>query len=479
MHYACSQHLEPTGYECVVLGFFSGDSLPSMQDTDKALLTSLQDKLTLPMQWLWQADLSGKSFMLVHCGTSAEYNSLTLGKTLGLITQTLLDKNIKTAQIQLPLVASKNADWQLMQMLLKVDALCFPLDSFKSQNKKAYTLQTVNFCLPDASNETLITAQAIAAGITLTRRLADLPANHCTPATLAKQALQLAEQHATVQTKILEKAALQKLGLGALLAVGQGSNEPPCLIELTYKGTSDKAPVVLVGKGITFDSGGISLKPALGMEEMKYDMAGAASVLGVIHACAVLKLPIHIVGLLPAAENMPGGAAIKPGDVITSLSGQTIEIVNTDAEGRLILADALTYAERFDPQFVIDIATLTGAVITALGYINTGFMTKDEALAEAIEHASLESNDTVWRLPLQDAYQEALESPQADLVNATADRSAGSVTAACFLSRFTKKYRWAHLDIAGTAWISGKNRQATGRPVSLLVTLLRHVANTR
>ena len=212
------------------------------------------------------------------------------------------------------------------------------------------------------------------------------------------------------------------------------------------------------------------------MDEMKYDMAGAASVFGAIKACALLKLPVNVIGLVASAENMPSGTAVKPGDIITSMSGQTVEILNTDAEGRLVLADALTYAERFNPSLVIDIATLTGAVIVALGGITTGFMTTDEELAERIMQAAKESEDKCWRLPLEEAYQDALDSPLADMINAGFDRSAGSITAACFLSRFTKNYRWAHLDIAGTAWISGKNRQATGRPVALLVEIVRHAA---
>jgi leucyl aminopeptidase len=243
---------------------------------------------------------------------------------------------------------------------------------------------------------------------------------------------------------------------------------------MQYHGHKDKAkaPIVLVGKGVTFDSGGISLKPPAGMEEMKYDMAGAARVLGTLKACALLKLPVNVVGLIPTTENMPSGKATKPGDIVTSMSGQTVEIVNTDAEGRLILSDALTYAERFKPEFVIDIATLTGAIIIALGHETTGLFTTDDKLAETILTAAEEAEDAAWRLPLLDIYQDAIDSPIADMANSTADRSAGSVTAACFLSRYTKKYRWAHLDIAGTAWVSGKKRNATGRPVPLLLQIL-------
>jgi leucyl aminopeptidase len=269
--------------------------------------------------------------------------------------------------------------------------------------------------------------------------------------------------------------------MGSLLGVGQGSVRGSRIVVMKWMGAKDKksAPVALIGKGVTFDAGGISLKPSANMNEMKYDMAGAASVLGTIKACALLKLPINVIGLLACAENMPSGSAVKPGDIVTSLSGQTIEIINTDAEGRLVLADALTYAERFKPSLVIDIATLTGAVIVGLGHVVTGFMTKDDDLAELIQKAATDSEDKAWRLPLDDAYQEALDSPIADMVNSTFDRSAGSITAGCFLSRFTKKFRWAHLDIAGTAWVSGKNRSATGRPVPLLVQLLCQIADAR
>lgn len=267
--------------------------------------------------------------------------------------------------------------------------------------------------------------------------------------------------------------------MGALLAVAQGSDQPPRLIDIHYQGDKNSAPVILVGKGITFDSGGLSIKPANAMDEMKYDMSGAASVLGVIKACALLKLPINLIGIIASAENLISGSAVKSGDIVTTMSGQTVEIINTDAEGRLVLADALTYAEQYNPDFVIDIATLTGAIIVALGNIATGYMTKDEQLAKSIERAANESQDKVWRMPLDEAYQDALDSPLADMINASFDRTAGSITAACFLSRFTEKYRWAHLDIAGTAWISGKKRNATGRPVPLLIQLLRHVANSR
>ncbi len=300
-------------------------------------------------------------------------------------------------------------------------------------------------------------------GVELTRHLGNMPANICTPTYISQQAMKLCEEFPTLSCTIMGPDEIRDMGMGLLLAVSQGSDQPPQLIDIHYKGTKDDcAPIVLVGKGITFDSGGLSIKPANAMDEMKYDMCGAASVLGTLRACALLKLPVHVIGLIAAAENLLSGSAVKPGDIVTSMSGQTVEIINTDAEGRLVLADALTYAERYNPSFVVDIATLTGAVIIALGNVTSGFMTTDDELAAWIEKAAKESQDKVWRLPLDKAYQEALDSPLADMVNANFDRSAGSITAACFLSRFTEKYRWAHLDIAGTAWVSGKKRNATG-----------------
>ena len=260
--------------------------------------------------------------------------------------------------------------------------------------------------------------------------------------------------------------------MGSLLSVTRGATTPAKLISMSYSGTAkNKKPIVLVGKGITFDSGGISLKPGQGMDEMKYDMGGAASVFGVIKAVAELKLPVNLVGIIPTCENMPDGDATRPGDVVTSMSGITIEILNTDAEGRLILADALTYAEKFDPDVVIDIATLTGACIIALGAPASGLLSTDDRLATSLSEAGDQSGDRCWRLPLWEEYQNAIKSNFADIAN-IGNRSAGTITAACFLSRFTKKYRWAHLDIAGSAWVSGAKKGSTGRPVPLLLQFI-------
>ena len=312
---------------------------------------------------------------------------------------------------------------------------------------------------------------AIGAGVNLARECANRPGNHCTPTYLAEQARRLGKDHGlTVQ--VLDRKAVEKLGMGAFVAVAQGSAEPLRFIVARYDGApKTQAPLVLVGKGITFDTGGISMKPAAEMDEMKFDMGGAASVLGTLRAIAELKPKLNLVCLIPSCDNMPSGSAVKPGDVVTSMSGQTIEILNTDAEGRLILCDALTYAERFKPAAVVDVATLTGACVIALGHHHSGLFTADDGLADALLTASRRALDPCWRMPLDEEYDEGLKSNFADVAN-VGGRAGGSITAARFLSRFTGKYRWAHLDIAGTAWKSGASKGATGRPVPLLTHFL-------
>jgi leucyl aminopeptidase len=312
----------------------------------------------------------------------------------------------------------------------------------------------------------------VAAGVTLARELANRPGNHCTPSFLADEARRLARQHGC-QVQVLGRAQIEKLGMGSFLAVAQGSEEPMKFIVLEYRGAPRRqAPLVLVGKGITFDTGGISLKPAGEMDEMKFDMGGAASVLGTMRAVAGMRARVNLVGLIAACENMPGGRAVKPGDVVTSLSGQTIEILNTDAEGRLILCDALTYAERFKPAAVVDIATLTGACVIALGHLRSGLFSPDDALAAELQQAGDRSLDPCWRMPLDDEYEEGLKSHFADVAN-VGGRPGGSITAAMFLRRFARKFPWAHLDIAGTAWKSGAAKGGTGRPVALLTRFVR------
>ena len=313
--------------------------------------------------------------------------------------------------------------------------------------------------------------QAIGEGTNLCKDLANMPGNVCTPSYLAKTARDMGKKYG-MTTTVLDEARMKKLGMGALLSVSKGSREPAKLITLQYNGgDKGQAPVVLVGKGLTFDAGGISIKPAAAMDEMKYDMCGGASVLGVMRALGELKLPVNVVGVVASSENLPDGAANKPGDVVTSMKGLTIEILNTDAEGRLILCDALTYVEKFKPGVVIDVATLTGACMIALGQQASGLFSNDDDLAEALLAAGDAAGDRAWRMPVWDAYQEQLKSPFADVAN-IGGRFAGAVTAACFLKRFADDYRWAHLDIAGTAWKNGAQKGATGRPVGLLMQYL-------
>lgn len=316
---------------------------------------------------------------------------------------------------------------------------------------------------------------AVGEGVNFARDLGNLPANICTPAYLADQARALGRTH-RLKVAVLERRDMEKLGMGSLLSVSNGSRQPPKLITLEHRGGPKKQkPVVLIGKGITFDTGGISLKPAAEMDEMKYDMSGAGSVLGTMKAAAMMKLPLNVVGVIPTTENMPGGNATRPGDVVTSMSGQTIEVLNTDAEGRLILCDALTYSERFEPAAVIDIATLTGACVIALGHVTSGLFANDDKLANEVLAAGQTSWDRAWHMPVWEDYQEQLRSNFADMAN-IGGRPAGSITAACFLGRFAKNFKWAHLDIAGTAWKSGREKGSTGRPVPLLAQFLMNRA---
>ncbi|BCA94213.1 putative cytosol aminopeptidase [Legionella antarctica] len=483
MNYGLTQKPLLNHSECLVLGIFSDTDLPEFAHTlDKEhhqIISKLAKRATEPGDAVWQTDVQGHSLLIIQCGEKADFTPARLQKRLTEITESLLKQRFSSATLCLPLLMKHTAEWQLEQMIIQIDNLRYQLLDFKKNSSKPHKLESITFYLPGATEKVLELALAITQGVELTRHLANMPANICTPTYLGEQATQLAEQFEAIHCKVMGPEEIRQMGMGALLAVSQGSEQPPRLIDIQYQGAGNTAPIILVGKGITFDSGGLSIKPANAMDEMKYDMSGAASVLGILKACALLKLPINVIGLIASAENMLSGAAIKPGDIITSMSGQTIEVINTDAEGRLVLADALTYAERYSPEFVIDIATLTGAIIVALGNVATGFMTNDDQLAKLLERAAQESEDKIWRMPLEEAYQDAIDSPLADMINAGFDRSAGSITAACFLSRFTKKYRWAHLDIAGTAWISGKKRNATGRPVPLLTQLIRHVANSR
>ncbi len=345
----------------------------------------------------------------------------------------------------------------------------------KTRDVKPLTLKKFTFHSEQSSGDWkkgVAAGQALGEGANFARQLGNLPGNICTPTYLAEQAMALAEGSKKLSVEILDEKQMKKLKMGALLSVSAGSDQPAKLIVMEYKGgAADDKPTVLVGKGITFDTGGISIKPGPGMDEMKYDMCGAASVFGVMKTLQALNAPVNVVGVVAAAENMPSGGATKPGDVVTSMAGLTIEVLNTDAEGRLVLCDALTYVERFKPKAVIDIATLTGACVIALGNHATGLFANDQLLADELLAAGKAAQDPAWQMPLWEEYHKSLQSNFADLAN-IGGREAGSVTAACFLSRFAESYKWAHLDIAGTAWHSGAAKGASGRPVAMLLQYL-------
>jgi len=416
--------------------------------------------------------------LLVGLGKQDAFGQKAYGEAVKAAWRALL--GTKIAQVtfslaQLP-VKDRTGDWAVRTAILALRNETYRFTQMKSKpDVTQRALKRVVFSI-DAGDEKAVKlaakqAVALANGMDLTRDLGNLPGNVCTPTYLANTAKKLAKDW-KLKVEVLGQKQMEALKMGSLLSVAKGSVEPPHFIVLQYHGGPAKAaPVVLVGKGITFDTGGISLKPGDAMDEMKYDMCGAGSVLGTLRAVAEMGLKLNVVGIIPTCENMPSGTATKPGDVVTSMSGTTIEILNTDAEGRLILADALTYAERFKPAAVIDIATLTGACIIALGHHNTGLFARDDALAGELLDAAKEAADPAWRMPLDDEYQDLLKSNFADVAN-IGGRPAGSVTAACFLARFTEAYPWAHLDIAGTAWKSGAAKGATGRPVPLLSQFL-------
>ena len=418
--------------------------------------------------------------ILVGMGVRGECKPAQFKEAVARATQAVADLHVKSFANFLPEIAIKDRTpaWGLEQAIVATEDALYRFDRLKTRAPKRVMPRACTFGVgglqETSGKEALAAGQAIAHAISFAKDLANLPGNMCTPSYLADQARALGTR-ANLTVTVLEEADMQALGMGALLAVARGTHEPAKLLVLEYRGKGTAAPIVLVGKGVTFDSGGISIKPAASMDEMKFDMCGAATVLATVQAAAELKLPINIVGLVPTTENMPGGSAIKPGDIVTSLSGQTIEILNTDAEGRLILCDALTYAERFKPAAVIDIATLTGACVIALGAQAGGLMSNSETLSHELDAAGQTAADRVWPLPLWEEYQKQLDSNFADMAN-IGGREAGTITAACFLSRFAESYPWAHLDIAGIAYKSGKEKGATGRPISLLVEFLRQRA---
>ena len=416
--------------------------------------------------------------LVVGLGKEEKLSANQWNESLQCAVKALLDTGAKDAYLcaaEIP-VKHRDLEWKSRQFGIISATTLYQFQSLKSVQAPAWTLKRLTLgLLPPRESEGAIRGMrhgsAIAAAMNLAKDLGNLAGNVCTPSYIAEQAVKLGKAY-KFPVHVLEKSDLEKLGMGAMLSVSKGSRQPAKFIVLKYFGAPrQQRPFVLVGKGITFDSGGVSLKPGGGMDEMKFDMCGAASVIGTFRALAEMRLKLNVIGLIPAAENMPDGAASKPGDVVTSMSGKTIEILNTDAEGRLILCDAITYAERFNPALVIDIATLTGACIVALGHICSGVFSNNDSLASELVAAGEIASDRAWQLPLWDEYQEDLRSNFADMAN-VGGRAAGSITAAAFLSRFASKFDWAHIDIAGTAWLSGKQKGATGRPIPLLMNFL-------
>ena len=472
---------------CLVLGVFNGKKLTASGE-------AIGDETRLLAKVLRRGDVdikAGSTLMLPHVpgvaaervllvslGDAKEFNDKAFRSGLSAAAKALHQAGVEEATVALLDVAvpGRDATWAARTLAVALMESVYRFTAWKSKKDEKPLLGKVSVFVPDAAQVEAVKiglqqGEAIGEGMNLTRELGNLPANVCTPSYLATQAKALGKAH-KMKVEVLERDDLEALGMGSMLSVGRGSVEPPKFIIVKYTGgKAAEKPIVLVGKGITFDTGGISLKPGAEMDEMKFDMCGAASVLGTMKACALMGLPLNVIGVVPATENMPSGSATKPGDVVVSMSGQTIEILNTDAEGRLILCDALTYSERFKPECVVDIATLTGACVIALGSVASGLLANDDALAEELLASGQEAGDRAWQLPLWDEYQESLKSNFADMPN-IGSKGAGTITAACFLSRFTKGMRWAHLDIAGTAWKSGAEKGATGRPVPLLTQFL-------
>ncbi len=417
--------------------------------------------------------------LLVGCGKERELDERQFKQIIQKTISTLNETGSMEAVCFLTELHVKGRDayWKVRQAVETAQNSLYTFDQFKTNKAELRRpLRKLVFNVATRrelaiGEKAIVHGLAVSNGMKICRDVANMPPNICTPAYLASQARRLADSCPYITTRVIGEQQMAELSMNAYLAVARGSSNEAMMSIMEYKGHPDAKPIVLVGKGLTFDSGGISIKPAEGMDEMKYDMGGAASVLGTMTALAELKPPINVIGVLAGAENMPDGKAYRPGDILTSMSGQTIEVLNTDAEGRLVLCDVLTYVERFEPESVIDIATLTGACVIALGSHATGLMSNHNPLAHELLNAAELSGDKAWRLPLWDEYQDQIESPFADMVN-TGGRPAGAITAGAFLSRFTKKYNWAHLDIAGTAWKSGKEKGSTGRPVPLLTQLL-------
>jgi len=472
--------LDPSaaGNDCVVVGIYADNGLsPAAQALDAASGGRLSALMA-------RGDVSGKTGRTALLQDLPGVNSarvLTVGlgergkfavpqylKAVGDAVRALRSGPVKNAYLtltELP-VKGRDAGWNVRQAAIAADHAVYEYTATRSKPAEV-TLAAITLAAAATHAVELQRGVAIAAGVQIARELGNLPPNICNPGYLAEQSIKLAAEHDDVSCEVLERAQMELLGMGSLLAVGRGSANPPRLIVLRYTGAGEAKPFALVGKGITFDTGGINLKTQGGIEEMKFDMLGAATVIGTFLACARMKLPLNLLTVVAAVENMPDADAYRPSDVLTSMSGKTIEVGNTDAEGRLVLCDALTYTQRFEPQATVDVATLTGACVVALGKYAHGLMSKHDDLAGELSNAGEAVFDRAWRLPLWDEYQTLIDSAFADVYN-IGGKGAGAITAGCFLSRFTEGQRWAHLDIAGTSWDEGRKGMANGRPVGLL-----------
>lgn len=487
INYSIIKEATPSNFQtdCVIVPIFKKVSLESAvkevdQQSSGAITAILETgdftgakKITEVLYHL--SGVKAKRVMLVGCGDKETFNLEVLHDVMQKVAAQLKGLKLEHATIWLAESMDEADQYLAVQQIITTLSGCFySLDNYKSgangRSAKGESIKLNHLVIVgSAPEQAVIQGVGIATGVELAKNMANHPGNVCTPTYLAENALKLAEQHDSVSVEILEESDMEALGMGAFLSVSQGSREDGKLIIMTHNGGHvDDNPVVLVGKGITFDTGGISLKPGGKMDEMKFDMGGAASVLGTMQAIASMKLPMKVVGVIAAAENMPSGHATRPGDIVTSMSGKTIEVLNTDAEGRLVLCDALTYVKKFNPSVVIDIATLTGACIVALGHHICGLISNNDPLAVDLMIAGEDALDQAWRLPYNEKYTKQLKSEFADLGN-IGGPSAGTITAGCFLAEFTKEYQWAHLDVAGTAW-TGK--AATGRPVPLLTQYL-------
>lgn len=492
MKYLTKSSIQSESNECILAAIFEDRQL---SETAEQLNSQLNNEIS---DLVANGEITGKigqvqilrkgseRIVLVGCGKPNEINERQYKQIIQKAVQAVKETAAESVINTLTDVKIKDRDlyWNVRFAIETIEESFYVFDQFKSKkNEEPRKLSEVIFNVADteiAQTELAIQhAYAVALGVKAAKDLANCPPNICNPAYLATQAKTLENSTALLKTTILGEAELSELGMQAYLAVSRGSHNEAKLTIMEYRNHPDpqSKPIVLVGKGLTFDAGGISLKPAAEMDEMKYDMCGAASVYGVMNALVSLQLPINVIGVLAGCENLPDGNAYRPGDILTTMNGLTVEVLNTDAEGRLVLCDTLTYVQKFNPELVIDVATLTGACVVALGQHNSGLISTDDELAQQIELASRQSADKAWQLPLSEEYDEQLKSNFADLAN-IGGRWGGAITAGAFLSHFTKNYRWAHLDIAGTAWLQGANKGATGRPVPLLTQfLINQVSN--